>query len=114
MHHIWKCGHHDIIKSKKWAHCLKLINNFFPEQLISNSYIELNNNGNNIGNRPLGQAVTHSSLEREVRGSNFEPVKSYTVLPTIRHRCDISSKEAVLPGRNDAEIGPVNSLHVSA
>ena len=23
-----------------------------------------------------------------------------------RHRCDISSKGAVLPGRNDAEMGP--------
>ena len=28
-----------------------------------------------------------------------------------RHRCDISSKEALLPGRNDAEMGPANSLH---
>ena len=32
--------------------------------------------------------------------------KSDTVLPTARHRCDISSKGAVLPGRNDAEMGP--------
>ena len=40
--------------------------------------------------------------------------KSDTVLPTARHRCDISSKEAVLPGRNDAEMGPANSLHASA
>ena len=36
------------------------------------------------------------------------------MLPTARHRCDISSKGAVLPGRNDAEMGPANSLHASA
>ena len=41
-------------------------------------------------------------------------MKSDTVLPTARHRCDISSKGAVLPGHNDAEMGPANSLHVSA
>ena len=35
------------------------------------------------------------------------------MLPTARHRCDISSK-AVLPGRNDAEMGPGNSIHASA
>ena len=28
--------------------------------------------------------------------------------------CDISSKGAVLPRRNDVEIGPANSLHASA
>ena len=68
-----------------------------------------------IGNyRPVGRAVTRSSLEREVRGSNLGPVKSDTVLPTARHRCSISSKEAVLPGRNDTEMGPANSLHASA
>ena len=32
--------------------------------------------------RPVGQAVTRSSLEREVRGSNLWLVKSNTVLPT--------------------------------
>ena len=53
-------------------------------------------------------------MEREVRSSNLRPVKSDTVLPTARHRCDISSKEAVLAGRNDAEMGPANSLHASA
>ena len=64
--------------------------------------------------RPVGRAVMRSSLEREVRGSNLGPVKSDTVLPTARHRCNISSKGAVLPGRNDAEMGPANSLHASA
>ena len=63
-----------------------------------------------MSDRPDGRAVTRSSLEREVWGSNLGPVKSDTVLPTARHRCDISSKEAVLPGRNDAEMGPANSL----
>ena len=65
-------------------------------------------------NRPVGRAVTRSSLEREVWGSNLGPVKSDTKLPTARHRCDISSNGAVLPGRNDAEMGPANSLHASA
>ena len=64
--------------------------------------------------RPVGRAATRSSLEREVWGSNLGPIKSDTVLPTARHRCDISSKGAVLPGRNDAEMGPANSLHASA
>ena len=31
-----------------------------------------------------------------------------------RHRCDISLKKAVLPGRNDAEMGPANSLQALA
>ena len=34
-----------------------------------------------------------------------------TELPTPRHRCNISSKEAVLPSRNGAEMGSANSLH---
>ena len=55
-----------------------------------------------------------SSLEREVQGSNRGPVKLDTVLPTARHCGDIPSKEAVLPGCSDAEIGLANSLHASA
>ena len=62
----------------------------------------------------VGRAVTRSSLEREVWGSILGPAKSDTVLPTARHGCDISSKGAVLHGRNDAEMGPANSLHASA
>ena len=40
-------------------------------------------------------------------GSRFKSraVKSDTVLPTARHRCDISSKDAVLPEGNDTEMG---------
>ena len=65
--------------------------------------------------QPVGRALTRSSREREVWGSNLRPVKSDTVLlPTARHRCDISSKGSVLPGRNDAEMGPANSLLTSA
>ena len=60
---------------------------------------------------PVGRAVTCLSLEQEVFGSNLGPVKSDSVLPMIRHRCEISPKGAVLPGRNDAEMGTANSLH---
>ena len=70
--------------------------------------------GNLLSNLPVSRAVRRSSLDREVIGSNLEPVKSGTVLPTVRSRCDISSKEAVLPGRNGAEMGSANLLHVSA
>ena len=66
-----------------------------------------------ISYRPVGQAVTRSSLERDVLGSNLGPVKSEIVLPTARYYCDISSKKAVLPVRNDAEMGLANSLHAS-
>ena len=64
-------------------------------------------------NRLVGRAVMRSSLERKVWGSSLGPAKSVTVLPTVRHRCDISSKEAVLLGSNDTELGPANSLHAS-
>ena len=37
------------------------------------------------------------SLEREVWGSNFGPIKLDAVLPAARHSCDISSRGAVLP-----------------
>ena len=63
---------------------------------------------------PVGRAVMRSSLEREVWGSNLESVKSDTVVPTAHRRCDIFSKGAVLPGRNDAEMGPANALYASA
>ena len=63
--------------------------------------------------RPVGRAVTRLFLERKVRGSNLGPVKD-TVLPPARHRCDISQKGAVFPGRNDVEMGPANLLHASA
>ena len=56
------------------------------------------------------RTVTRRWMEREVWGSSLGPVKSDTVLPTARHRCDISSKGALLPGRNDAQMGPANSL----
>ena len=66
----------------------------------------------NKGYRPaVGRAVTRSSLERKVGGSNLGPIKSDAVFPTARHRSNISSKGAGLSGRNDAEMGPENLLH---
>ena len=59
--------------------------------------------------RPVGRTATRLSLEREVRGWNLGPVKLNLELPTARHRCDISSEGAVLPGRNDVEMSPANS-----
>ena len=38
-------------------------------------------------------------------GTPVGAVKSDTVLLTVRHRCNISSKGAVLPGHNHAEMG---------
>ena len=48
---------------------------------------------------PVGRALTHSSLQREVLGSNLGPVKLDTVLLTAGHhnRCNISLKRAMLP-----------------
>ena len=51
-----------------------------------------------------------SSLEWEVRGSNLDSVKLDAVLPTAHHCCEISSKGAVLSGRNDPEMGSTNLL----
>ena len=64
--------------------------------------------------RPVGRGVTRSSLEREVEGSNLGPVKLDTVLPTAGHRGNISLNKAMLPRRNNAEMGPANSLHALA
>ena len=41
--------------------------------------------------------VTRSSMERKVCGSYLGPVKLDTLLPTARHRYNISSKRIVLP-----------------
>ena len=38
------------------------------------------------------------------------PVESDTVLLTARHRCNISSIGAALPGRNDAVMGPAGTM----
>ena len=66
-----------------------------------------------ITSRLVSRAVTHSLLERDGWGSNLGQVKSIIVLQTAYHRCDISAKGAVLPGLNDAEMDPINSLHAS-
>ena len=39
-----------------------------------------------ICDRPVGRAVTRLSLERQVCGSNLEPIKSDKVLPKAHHR----------------------------
>ena len=51
-----------------------------------------------LKNEPVGRAVPHSFLEREIWGSNHGLAKSDTALPV----------------RNDAEMGPANSLLASA
>ena len=89
-----------------------LINYFFYEYILLAVYS--NYQWGPFENWPVGRAVMRSSLEREVWGSILRPVKSDTVLPTARHRCDISLKRAALPRRNDAEMGPAHSLHASA
>ena len=63
--------------------------------------------------RPIGRVVTHLFLEWEVWGLNLGAGQSDTVLQTACYRY-IFSKRAVLPGRNDAEVGPANSSHASA
>ena len=67
-------------------------------------------------NRPVGRAVTRSSLEWEVWGSNLGLVKSNTVLPTARHVLlrHFFQRSCVAHRRNDVEMGPANSLHASA
>ena len=53
-------------------------------------------------------------MELEVLVWNLGPFKSDAGLPTARHRCDIFSKGALLPGQNDAEMSLANALHASA
>ena len=70
-------------------------------------------------NKYLGVPAGWSSGNAFVSGAGGLRFKSGAdqighVLPAARHRCDISSKGAVLPGRNDAEMSPANSLHASA
>ena len=55
-----------------------------------------------------------SSLRQKVWVSSLGPVKLNTVLPTARHRCDISAKVAVLPGTTTWKWAPTNSIHALA
>ena len=68
----------------------------------------------NYQSKESAEPATWPSGYAFVSGSNLGLVKSNIALLTARHRYDISSKEAALPGRNDAEMGPANSLHASA
>ena len=73
--------------------------------------IELSPLQHNDTSRPVGQALTRSSLERKVLGLNLGTVESNTELLAVRDRCNIFSKgSAMLPGRNDTEMGPANLL----
>ena len=62
----------------------------------------------------VGRVGKRSSPKGEVLSSNLGPVKSNTMLPTARHRCDIFSWKVLLHGRNDTEMGPANLLHAMA
>ena len=46
--------------------------------------------------------------------TEIKSIKSTTEKPIARHRCDVSLKGAVVPERDDTEMGPDNSLHISA
>ena len=81
---------------------------------------------------PLASAVSVLGLERvcprkvgpwpqiffeflalNVVSSTPSLVKSNKMLPMTRYHCNISSKGAALPGRNEGEMGLANSLHAS-
>ena len=99
------------IREQRWRYPFALFGNAAPLLEIFSPYLSL------FPTRKIKtccRAVTRSSLERKVGDSNFGPIKSDTVLPTTRQRCKISSKKAVLPGSNDAEMGPAKSLYASA
>ena len=82
------------------------LNRLVNEQLSMGQYVVILLSCDFVA-RHVGRAITRSSLEREVCGSNLRPVKSKTVLPTACHCFDIS-KKAVLPWHNDAEMDPKN------
>ena len=92
----------------------KKLTSYIKSQVINISRQVISLSHKQVKNRPVGQTATHSSLERDVRGSNLWLVKSETVLPTAGYRCNISLEKAVLPERNDAEMGLANSLHALA
>ena len=59
----------------------------------------------------VGRAATRSSLEGNVWSSNFRPIKSDSVFkgsPPLQY---FSGRSCVACRRNDAEMGPANSLH---
>ena len=64
--------------------------------------------------RVVGNTVSDLTYQRCKPRNSRSRDERFTARPTAWHRSDISSKEAVLPGRNDAEMGPANSLHASA
>ena len=65
-----------------------------------------------------GQFINDNTFISAAGGLRFKPRVGQSdtvwVLPTVRHRCDISSKVTVLPRHNDVEMGPANTLYASA
>ena len=71
-----------------------------------------------VCNRPITKVSWSSGngFFSNAAGLTCEPLADQigsSVANSLRHRCDISSKDAVLPGLNDAKMGPANSLHIS-
>ena len=60
--------------------------------------------------------ISDNTLVSGSRGLKFKSglVKSDTMFPKARYRCNVSLKGAVMPRLNDAEMGPANLLHASA
>ena len=54
----------------------------------------------------IGRAITRSSLEWKTWGSNLGPVKSDTLWPTTRHRCDIFFKRSCVARAQWSGNGP--------
>ena len=70
----------EMLRSKIWKH----------------QELEISSNKKQSFNLQVGQAITSSFLDSEVWSLNLGPVKSDSVLPKARTRCDISSNGAVL------------------
>ena len=87
----WPCGTalKNDSRNEQMTKLKSLINEKLNEWLILTINLT-----NSVKYRPVGRAVMRS---------NLGPVKLDSVLPTARHRCDISSKGAVLSRCNNAE-----------
>ena len=94
---------------------LLLVRSHQAEIIIVKRLIQVRNNVTRVRVEPRSfdqgrhknDAFTHSAtLPWEIGGSNLGLVLSDTVLPTVRHRCDIFWKRIVSPGRNDAVMVP--------
>ena len=64
--------------------------------------------GNSVFNLTGPRFEPQISRSRDERVT-IRPNGQQKVLPTVRQRCNISSKGTVLPGQNDTEMGPANA-----